>query len=173
MCPKLFLQVLPTASVSPRKKVSRRFLLQRAQRFSNLSPSSHATEWQHNISELSLPVLLLEEKEAENHIKNSAYLNALIPILENMVRTSPSKRDIPHTLTDREQELTKHSDKRSLTPLGSGTLTSSFSFTLHLEEIRILPTNLYRQQLCGHSCSQCYLCFQCSAPHYAVYPHTK
>lgn len=68
-------------------------------------------------------MLLLEEKEAENHIKNTAYLNAIIPMLENMVPTPPSKRDILHFLTDREQELAKHSDKRSLTALGSGTLT--------------------------------------------------
>lgn len=65
----------------------------------------------------------LKRRKQKNHIKNTAYLNAIIPILENTVPTLPSERDILHTLIDREQELAKHSDKRSLTALSSGTLT--------------------------------------------------
>jgi len=101
MCHKLFLQVFPTASVSP-NKVGRKFFFQRVWRFSNLLPSSYATEWRYNIPKPSLPVLLLEEKEAENHIKTTAYLNAIIQILENAVPTLLSETDILHTLTDRE-----------------------------------------------------------------------
>lgn len=62
--------------------------------------SYHATGQRYNVPKLTLAMLLLEE-EAENHIKNTAYLNTIFPILEKPALKLPSVGDILHALTDR------------------------------------------------------------------------
>lgn len=91
---KLFLQVLPTASVSPSKRSAE------ASCFSMLNASQtshHATRQRYNVPKPTLAVLLLEEKEAENHIRNTAYLNTIIPVLGKTVPKLPSVGDILST----------------------------------------------------------------------------
>lgn len=63
---KLFLQVLPTASVSPSKRSAEAscFSVLKASQISN-----HATGQRYNVPKSTLAGLLLEETEAENHIK--------------------------------------------------------------------------------------------------------
>lgn len=96
---KLFLHVLPRASVSPSKRPAE------ACCFSMLSASQtshHATGQRHNVPKDTLAVLLFEVKEAQNHIKNTVYLNTIIPILGKTAPQLPSVEDILHTFTDRE-----------------------------------------------------------------------
>lgn len=95
---KLFLQVLPTASVSLSKRPAE------ASCFSMLNASQtsyHATGLRYNVPKPTLAVMLIEEKEAENHFKNIAYLNTIIPILGKPAPKLPSVGGILHTLTDR------------------------------------------------------------------------
>lgn len=64
--------------------------------------SHHATGQKYNVPKPTLAALLLEEKEAENHIKNTAHLNTVIPVLGKTAPKLPSVGDILHILTDRE-----------------------------------------------------------------------